>query len=225
MRVLIDILILAMLVAMVAGAALYLHGEQRDLDKCELVHGSLKRMYEQAVFQGSLEPTPPESGFPARVRRDWFQGSPPLNPLAKAHQPWVDIAPADDAGIHPPDPILNSPTQGGFWYNPSRGVIRARVPAQFSDQATLELYNLANHATLKVLPFDGSAQRKPVALEPEVAEASANKPATTQPIVDSATPRPASAGSAKHKTKPAAKDSATSPAPARRTLSDVKPAR
>lgn len=213
MRVIVDTLILALLVAMVAGAALYLHGEQRDLDKCELVHASLKRMYEQALFQGTLEPMPPESGFPSQIRRDWFAGSPPLNPLAPKDQPWVDVAPPDDRLDHPPDPVLNSSKQGGFWYNPQRGVFRARVPAQITDQATLELYNLANRSALKMLP-SGDTSRAAVPLDPSLEPSAAE--AASKPT------QPASVGE-KAPARPGKSTTRTSPAPARRTLSDVKP--
>lgn len=214
MRVIVDTLILALLVAMVAGAALHLHGEQRDLDKCELVHAAMKRMYEQALFQGTLEPTPAPSGFPAQIRRDWFAGSPPLNPLAPKDQPWVDIAPAGDRLDHPPDPVLTNSKQGGFWYNPERGVFRARVPAQITDQATLELYNLANRSALKTLAIDQSA-RAPLPLDAT----------SLEPVADAeARPPAATPGAKKAPLREGKSPARTSPAPVRRSLSDVKPA-
>ena len=223
MRVIVDTLILALIVAMVAGAALYLHGEQRDLDKCEQVHASLKRLYEQALFQGSLEPMPPESGFPAQIRRDWFSGSSPLNPLAPRDQPWVDVAPTDDRLDHPPDPTFTGPKQGGFWYNPNRGVFRARVPVQFSDQATLELYNLANNSALKTLPTNASASRTPVPLDPPAPDSAPQAGAAARPTLLAPANRPAERIPGKNSNPPAG--GTASPAPARRTLSDIKPAR
>jgi hypothetical protein len=31
-----------------------------------------------------------------------------------------------------------------FWYNPARGIVRARVPDQTTDEATLSLYESIN---------------------------------------------------------------------------------
>ena len=53
-----------------------------------------------------------------------------------------------------------------FWYNPTNGVYRARVPAQANDRETLALYNSVNSAVLDTLPTDYDPHRKPLAYSP-----------------------------------------------------------
>jgi hypothetical protein len=69
-----------------------------------------------------------------------------------ARQPWLDIAPPGDKSDHPSDPVITRGTQAGFWYNPNRGLFRARVAPQFNEEDTLELYNRLNNSNLRALP-------------------------------------------------------------------------
>jgi hypothetical protein len=64
---------------------------------------------------------------------------------------------ADD----PPDPVLHRKAQAGFWYNPNRGVVRARVPGQGESGAALDLYNQLNNSGLKELTESAAAERRP----------------------------------------------------------------
>jgi hypothetical protein len=58
--------------------------------------------------------------------------------------------------------VIRGPEQAGFWYNPNRGVVRARVAPQFTQRATLDLYNELNNVALKDLPPPQNAGQKPV---------------------------------------------------------------
>ena len=165
MRLAIDSLIALLLVG-VLGLVLadYRVGAEK-LERTSAVHLALARLSEQARGHAAL----PGSGtagqntpvFPPIISPAWFRSDLPLNVLA-AQAPWLDVAPAGDQSDNPPDPVLTSSAQAGFWYNPSRGLVRARVPAQRGGQETLELYNQINNCALKVLPASGDAARRPM---------------------------------------------------------------
>src|SRR5690606_29054642 len=71
------------------------------------------------------------------------------------------VAPEGDTHDHPPDPVLISKEQAGFWYNPALGVFRARVPQQVTAQETLTLYNRVNGTALLSLPVSDDPARQP----------------------------------------------------------------
>ncbi len=106
-------------------------------------------------------------GWPNTIEGHWFGDAPPLNHLLTGDRPWVEIAPAEDADRdHPADPVafdtggVKAPS---FWYNPYRGVVRARVAPQINDEQTLALYNRVNGVFLATLAPEGglrSAERE-----------------------------------------------------------------
>ena len=77
--------------------------------------------------------------FPARISPLWFDRDVPFNSLVSGRQPWIDVAPPGDMTDNPPDPVIQKAEQAGFWYNPNRGIIRARVIPQFTEVDTLNL--------------------------------------------------------------------------------------
>jgi type II secretory pathway pseudopilin PulG len=166
MRLLIDTLIALMLVGILAGIVVYHQRESRQLQRYQQVHAALAQLHEKALYQGALgdEPTT-QTGFPATVSPLWFHGDLPLNVLVPGRHAWVDIAPPGDMSEHPPDPVCIKPQQAGFWYNPNRGIFRARVPEQHSESLTLAEYNRINTTYLKQLPLHYDSARRPVALQ------------------------------------------------------------
>lgn len=98
-------------------------------------------------------------GWPNTIEGAWFGDEPPLNHLLTGDRAWVEIAPEDDADRdHPADPVafdLEGRKAASFWYNPYRGVVRARVAPQISEEATLELYNRVNGVFLTTLAPEG----------------------------------------------------------------------
>jgi len=50
--------------------------------------------------------------------------------------------------MHPVNRLCDGPRTATFWYNPTTGVVRARVPHMVSDQRSLELYNYINGSQL-----------------------------------------------------------------------------
>ncbi len=153
MRLLIDSLIALMLLGILAAVLLHHHDQQEHLRQIRAVHEALADLEDQALFRGALIGNSQSQAerFPPAISPTWFDHGLPDNLLVPGRQPWIDVAPESDDNDNPPDPVLTRPTQAKFWYNPSRGIFRARVPRQFSDQATLDLYNLVNGTYLRSL--------------------------------------------------------------------------
>ena len=67
------------------------------------------------------------------------------NKLAKDNSPWIELAmPGELDRNHPNDPTFRGGRGAMFWYNPVRGIVRARVPDQTTDEATFALYESIN---------------------------------------------------------------------------------
>ncbi len=185
MRLLIDSLIALMLVGILAGIVIYHQRETRQLHRYQQVHAALAQLHEQALYHGALgDVQATTTGFPTSVSPLWFQGDLPLNTLVPGRHPWLDIAPPGDMNDHPPDPVCIRPDQAGFWYNPNRGIFRARVREQTAEALTLAEYNRINATYLKQLPLHYDADRRPAALQlaqgptPSATPAKPARPAT-----------------------------------------------
>lgn len=95
-------------------------------------------------------------GWPATLDPEWFakqQQPVPRNSLLSEHRPWVEVASGAQAMLN--DPVIRADAtaelaseRAAFWYNPARGIVRARVPMAVSDRTTLELYNRVNGTDL-----------------------------------------------------------------------------
>lgn len=172
MRLVIDSLIALMLVGILATVVVYYrHGRTRVTDVTR-VHAALAELHEQAAFRAALGVVErSDAGFPQRVSPDWFDGLIPVNSLVAGTHPWIDVAPPGDQSDQPPDPVIRRPEQAGFWYNPVRGIFRARVMPEDTDALTLEVYNRANGTSLSTLPYN-NPDRAPITLPiPETATA------------------------------------------------------
>ncbi len=162
-RLLVDSLIALLSVAVLVSVLLYHRERNRWAQEYKSVHNSLAQLYEQATYRGVLEvrdqPTP---GFPRYVSPEWFVADGlPMNATVPGRNPWLDVAPPDDFSDHPPDPVISWEGQAGIWYNPNRGVFRARVMPQWSEAATLHLYNLLNDTELTHLEVSNTHVRQP----------------------------------------------------------------
>ena len=181
MRLAINVLIPVMVVSLVAGIVAY-DCLQRDRQDTRLtVQQDLVRLRGQAAYHGAMRRTAvTRAGFPRAIRREWFGGeSLPVNRLIPGRHCWLDVAPSGDMVDHPPDPIAFRSTQGGFWYNPNIGVVRARVPWQHSVEQALRTYNTLNHTNLTHLPVANPDRRPrpsklfvPIGIEDSLASAS-----------------------------------------------------
>lgn len=89
-------------------------------------------------------------GNPLTIDPAWFEGEPPRNEMIALVHPWLEIASREQAELwHPEIRLAVQPSLAGFWYNPYRGVLRARVPVQVSDERSAELYNQVNGTSLR----------------------------------------------------------------------------
>jgi hypothetical protein len=164
MRWIINILLAVMVLALLGGGGLYLHQHHQHRQTVQSARKALNRLKSVAMYQRVLvgvdsNDTAPYHQYPRYLKLTWFENAVPTNPLAN-DRPWMDIAPEDATRAHPPDPVLTTPTQGGFWYNPTNGICRARVPAQTKPDATLALYNQVNNTSLSQLPSQAKRNNK-----------------------------------------------------------------
>ena len=86
-----------------------------------------------------------EFGHPVKIDPDWFGNTPMVNRYATTGTPWIEMAhPGEFDRNHPVDPTFRGGRGAMFWYNPVRGIVRARVPDQTTDESTLALYESIN---------------------------------------------------------------------------------
>ncbi|MEM0913993.1 MAG: hypothetical protein AAGB29_09895 [Planctomycetota bacterium] len=155
------------------------------VDRLQAVTRYQAIMREAADALEGIEPNRlPE--MPRHIHPAWFGDNKPVNRLIDApDRPWVDIAPVGDTAEHPPDPVLIHDAQAGFWFNPTTGVVRARVPMQATDAETLALYRDANAADLAELPLAIDPDRKPLAMVlPEELEVTRASPPPAELVPD-----------------------------------------
>ncbi|HVZ93577.1 MAG TPA: hypothetical protein VG797_03615 [Phycisphaerales bacterium] len=89
--------------------------------------------------------------WPETVDPVWF-ASVPRNPLTPGKRPWLEVASDEDAGLlHPRRRMALSEEDAAFWYNPARGIVRARVGPMISDAEALARYNRINESSVHEL--------------------------------------------------------------------------
>lgn len=105
------------------------------------------RLLQEIRLRSALDDAPvTESGWTTEVSRHWF-GSPPAPPWWFEHEfEWLEVASDAEAMMQdPPNRTLRSSTDAVWWYNPTLGVLRARVPRQSDQLSSYELYARVNH--------------------------------------------------------------------------------
>ncbi|MFM7133863.1 MAG: hypothetical protein ACKO0W_06050 [Planctomycetota bacterium] len=127
------------------GLALY-RADLAEQTAIESTRAAVSTMNAQIGMRTLLsETTLNEHGFPTSIDPSWFETGEPRNALARAEAPWVELASeAESNRKHPIVPTFRSGRGAMFWYNPSLGVVRARVPEQTTDESTRTLYTLVN---------------------------------------------------------------------------------
>ena len=172
MRIVIDSLIGLMLVAVVAVAVVLHLGAREEEQAVEQVRSAIEQLKEQTAYQSTLQSAVQgRDMLIVHIDEDWFGKTKPINALLGEDNPWIDLAPPGDLGVHPPDPVVTGPGQAGFWYNPTVGVFRARVLPQASEAKTLELYNKVNSTVLPEFDPLPDQTRTPIAHVPGKAPA------------------------------------------------------
>lgn len=153
MRYLLDII--AVLCVLLASAVVYWYlSSAREAEQRVLrVHEQVQLIASVAAAHSAMpEADTSPTGHVRSIDTEWFDGDVPINALLPPPRPWLEIASADQAHMtHPPNRAATNATHASFWYNPANGVVRARVPMQTTDQATLDLYNKANGCALSSL--------------------------------------------------------------------------
>jgi hypothetical protein len=162
MRFIVDSLVALMLVGLAMGAFLHFRSQRGTGQKIALAQQELDRFQQQVHLQatvGDVERT--SAGYPTTVKPEWFGDDLPMNPLLSRGHPWVEIAAESQAELgHPVDRAASDHTTAQFWYNPYRGVVRARVPAGATDGQTLRLYNDVNGSSLTSLYASGDSGKR-----------------------------------------------------------------
>lgn len=158
MRLMIDTLVALMLAGLLGGVVMLSRMEDDDHSAREATRAATSRFQQQIKLQATLgQNSARQNSWPQTVEMEWFKGNLPMNTLLTGDRPWVEIAGAGERGReHPRIKAATGPDTAGFWYNPSNGVVRARVPAGISDEQSLDLYNYINGSALTSLFADGS---------------------------------------------------------------------
>lgn len=151
MRLMLNTLVAVMVAGLLAGAFLHRQNRGTETQTLESTQRDLHQINLQVALRAALKRVPLSSrGYPMEIKPDWFEDGLPQNHLLSRSRPWLEIAGRSDADHrHPRDPVAHYENQSMFWYNPHTGDVRARVPAQISEAATLELYNRVNGSNLK----------------------------------------------------------------------------
>ncbi|MCA9283626.1 MAG: hypothetical protein KDA22_00310 [Phycisphaerales bacterium] len=149
MRLLIDSLVALMLAGVLAGVIVASRDDERMEQRVQAASSELWRLKEEVMLQAALQRDGLASVPPKEIDPRWFHQDPPRNPLLEDDRPWIDIARGVERTLeHPVDKAALDRNAALFWYNPSTGALRARVPLQVSDADTLELYNRVNGTAL-----------------------------------------------------------------------------
>ena len=163
MRTLLNILVAVMLAGVLVGVVMIHSTKGIKQDQIRTARNEVRRFQRQITLQATMADVElTVDGYPVTTDPNWFHGNLPENPLIEAGHPWVEIAGRNERSLlHPLDVIVRDAAAAQFWYNPYKGIVRARVPADISDARALEFYNQVNDSSLRDLfsrtRQDGSA--------------------------------------------------------------------
>lgn len=150
MRTLVNLVVLATLLAVIAGTVLHLRTVARERAAIADVRDDVRRierMLHLKAATGEVEVN--GRGWPIDINPTWFGDSGPRNRLLSPDRPWLEIADAAQTSlIHPIIRQAYDRSIAAFWYNPATGAVRARVPVTISDARAVQLYNEINRVTL-----------------------------------------------------------------------------
>ena len=146
LRFCIDLLVITSATTALLVALWMYESDRTEKTAIESTQASLSQLKAEIGIRSVLsESTLNEFGHPPTVEREWFLDADPLNALASARAPWIECALAGELSRdHPHDPTFRGGRGAMFWYNPMRGVIRARVPESASDDAAIAMYEAVN---------------------------------------------------------------------------------
>lgn len=150
MRILLNILIALTLVGIGVVVVMNRQVDTIKQDQIKKTKEEVRRFQRQITLQSAVADIELTSkGFPVTIDPLWFDGLLPSNTLLEVGRPWVQIAGwAERASLHPMDLAARDAAAAQFWYSPYKGVVRARVPADISDERALRIYNHVNGSRL-----------------------------------------------------------------------------
>lgn len=150
MRILLNILIALTLIGIVVVVAMSLQADGIKKDQIKTTKVEVRRFQRQITLQSAVADIELTSeGFPVTIDPLWFDGHLPSNTLLEVGRPWVQIAGWDErASLHPIDLVARDAAAAQFWYSPYKGIVRARVCADISDERALRIYNQVNGSGL-----------------------------------------------------------------------------
>jgi len=157
MRLFIDTLLALTLIVVLGGIVWYQRQQQSWLENVTAVQDAMRAIESTALYHGALgEIETTDLGYARQIDPSWFDARPINRFFTDEARPWIDLVDQSDRGRFDPEQIISEGSLAAFWYNPWRGLIRARVPAQLSQRDTLELYNLVNGTSLRIEDVDWS---------------------------------------------------------------------
>lgn len=173
MRIIVNLV--ALLVAVVAAGVFYFNSAQHSMDE-ELAREArdVVREVEQTLRLQATKPNAPVNirGYVTTIDPAWFDAI-PRNPLVSPATPWIEIAPRESADLwHPEVRLAVHPDLAGLWYNPYRGIVRARVPVQVNDERSTQLYNRVNGTRLSSILEPEPATHRSASVVPEAPQGS-----------------------------------------------------
>jgi hypothetical protein len=150
MRRAVDVVCALAAVAVIAVAAFALSASFRERSTIGAAAQALDQFRRVLSIQAAAKEREHRgTGWPDTIELAWFEGEPPKNPLLSPDRPWVEVATPDQADLDdPPVRVAVSTTYAAFWYNPAKGIVRARVPLKMSEAASVALYNQVNGADI-----------------------------------------------------------------------------
>ncbi len=150
MRILLNMLFALTLLGIGVVVALSLQADVIKQDQIKTTKMEVRRFQRQIALQSAVADIELTSeGFPVTIDPLWFNGHLPSNPILDLGRPWVEIAGWDErALLHPIDLAVRDAAAAQFWYSPYKGIVRARVPADISDERALKIYNQVNGSGL-----------------------------------------------------------------------------
>lgn len=151
------ILRMLMALAMVVGGwRLYDWHQQQGKKEEQTIHAAQRavdRLSQEIKYRAAMGKVELSiRGWPATLDPQWFKGNPPNNPFAAIGSAWAEVAPPEDCDLtDPPIRLVLDRSTPAFWYNPCKGIVRARVSPAVSDERALEIYNRINRTNLASL--------------------------------------------------------------------------
>ena len=142
---LVEILIVVVILAILAAAVIPQFTEASD-DSREATAGIVVRAMQRQISINYAK----NGTFPSSIDATWFEGNTlPSNPFFpdQVEAKLFEVVSSD--ALHPASKTDN--TNGVFWYNTKKGIIRARVTAGTDDAATIARYNSVNATRVTTL--------------------------------------------------------------------------